>query len=99
MEGFVGANIDQLISIAAKVVANLEEMAKREKEKYLGKKGKDPGYGPQGRRQEDQRPEGRTQQERMEKPSGKKTSEPTVRRRNIGKMSVLTRKKKRKKKE
>jgi hypothetical protein len=35
MEGFVGANIDQLISIVAKVVANQEEMAKRDKEKYL----------------------------------------------------------------
>jgi hypothetical protein len=35
MEGFAGANIDQLISIAVKVVVNQEEMAKREKEKYL----------------------------------------------------------------
>jgi hypothetical protein len=40
MEGFVGANIDQLISIAAKVVANQEEMTEREKEKYLEKKAK-----------------------------------------------------------
>jgi hypothetical protein len=40
MEGFTGANIDQLISIVAKVVANREEMAKREKEKYLEKKTK-----------------------------------------------------------
>jgi hypothetical protein len=39
MEGFTGANIDQL-SIAAKVVANQEEMAKRQKEKYLEKKAK-----------------------------------------------------------
>jgi hypothetical protein len=39
-EGFTGANIDQLISIEAKVVANREEMAKREKEKYLDKKAK-----------------------------------------------------------
>jgi hypothetical protein len=40
MEGFAGTNIDQLISIAAKVVVNREEMAKREKEKYLEKKTK-----------------------------------------------------------
>jgi hypothetical protein len=40
MEGFVGANIDQLISIAAKVGTNQEEMAKRQKEKYLEKKAK-----------------------------------------------------------
>jgi hypothetical protein len=40
MEGFTGANTDQLISIAAKVVASQEEMAKREKEKYLEKKAK-----------------------------------------------------------
>jgi hypothetical protein len=60
MEAFAGANIGQLISIAAKVVANQEEMAKREKEKYLEKKGKDPGYGPQGGKQEDWRPEGRS---------------------------------------
>jgi hypothetical protein len=40
MEGFAGATTDQLISIAAKVVANREEMAKREKEKYLEKKAK-----------------------------------------------------------
>jgi hypothetical protein len=39
-EGFTGANIDQLISIEAKVIANREEMAKREKEKYLEKKAK-----------------------------------------------------------
>jgi hypothetical protein len=48
-------------------------MAKREKRKISGKKGKDPGYSPQGRRQEDWRLEGRPQQERTEKPSGKKT--------------------------
>jgi hypothetical protein len=86
MEAFAGANIGQLISIAAKVVANQEEMAKREKEKYLEKKGKDPGYGPQGGKQEDWRPEGRSQQKRMEKPSG-----------DIGRMSALTRKKKKEK--
>jgi hypothetical protein len=40
MDGFMGANIDQLISIVARVVANGEEMAKREKEKYLEKKAK-----------------------------------------------------------
>jgi hypothetical protein len=40
MEGFAGVNIDQLISIEAKVVANRKEMAKREKEKYLEKKAK-----------------------------------------------------------
>jgi hypothetical protein len=40
MEGFEGANINQLISIAAKVVVNQEEMAKKEKEKYLEKKAK-----------------------------------------------------------
>jgi hypothetical protein len=40
MEGFAGANIDQLISIAAKVVVNQEERAKREEEKYLEKKAK-----------------------------------------------------------
>jgi hypothetical protein len=40
MEGFSVANIDQLISIVAEVVANQEEMAKREKEKYLEKKAK-----------------------------------------------------------
>jgi hypothetical protein len=96
MEGFTGADIDQL-SIAAKVVANREEMAKKEKEKYLGKKGKDPGYGPQGGRREDWRLEGRPQQERTEKPSGKKISAPTVRRRDIGKMSALTRKERKKK--
>jgi hypothetical protein len=33
---------------------------------------------------------------RIEKPSGKKNSAPTVRRRDIGKMSALTRKKKEK---
>jgi hypothetical protein len=38
MEAFAGANIGQLISIAAKVVLNQEEKAKREKEKYLEKK-------------------------------------------------------------
>jgi hypothetical protein len=40
MEGFSGASIDQLISSAAKVEANQEEMAKRQKEKYLEKKAK-----------------------------------------------------------
>jgi hypothetical protein len=40
MESFAGANIDQLISIVAKAVANQKEMAKREKEKYLEKKAK-----------------------------------------------------------
>jgi hypothetical protein len=40
MEGFADASIDQLISIAAKVVANQEEIAKREKEKYLEKNAK-----------------------------------------------------------
>jgi hypothetical protein len=40
VEGFTGANIDQLISIAVKVVANREEMAKRQTEKYLKKKAK-----------------------------------------------------------
>jgi hypothetical protein len=40
MEDFTGANIDQLISIVAKVVVNQEEMTKREKEKYLEKKAK-----------------------------------------------------------
>jgi hypothetical protein len=40
MEGFAGASIDQLISIVAKVVANQEEMAKREKKKNLEKKAK-----------------------------------------------------------
>jgi hypothetical protein len=72
MEGFAGANIDQLISIVAKVVANRGAGQKRER-KISGKKSKDPGYGPQGGRWEDQRPEGRPQQERTEKLSGKKT--------------------------
>jgi hypothetical protein len=40
MEGFADASIDQVISIAAKVVANQEEIAKREKEKYLEKNAK-----------------------------------------------------------
>jgi hypothetical protein len=40
MEGFTGANIDQVIIIVAKVVANREKMAKRDKEKYLEKKAK-----------------------------------------------------------
>jgi hypothetical protein len=38
MEGFAGASIDQLISIVAKVVANQEEMAKREKKKKIWRK-------------------------------------------------------------
>jgi hypothetical protein len=49
MEGFIGANIDQLIIIAAKVVANRENGQKREGE-ISGKEGKDAGYGPQGGR-------------------------------------------------
>jgi hypothetical protein len=58
MKGFTGANIDQLISIAAKVKANQEKMDKRERKKKSGKKGKDPGYDPQGGRREDQRQKG-----------------------------------------
>jgi hypothetical protein len=49
MEGFIGANIDQLIIIAAKVVANRENGQKREGQ-ISGKEGKDAGYGPQGGR-------------------------------------------------
>jgi hypothetical protein len=40
MECFSGANIDQLISTVAKVVVNQEDIAKREREKYLEKKAK-----------------------------------------------------------
>jgi hypothetical protein len=98
MEGFTDASIDQLIHIAAKIVANQEDMAKREKEKYLEKQRQRSWLWPS--RREMGRPEaGR------EVPTGengetlwKKTSAPTVRRRDIGKMTALTKKKKRKKK-
>jgi hypothetical protein len=82
MKGFTGANIDQLISIAAKVKANQEKMDKRERKKNLGKKAKilamtlKEGDGKtRGRRE--------AQQERMGKPSGKNTSVPNVRRSDI----------------
>jgi hypothetical protein len=97
MDGFVGANIDQIISIAAKVVAKQEEMAKREMEKYLEKKAK---ILVMASRRQMGRPEARREAptgENGETPQGK-TSVPTVRKRGIGKMSALTRKKKRKRK-
>jgi hypothetical protein len=72
MEGFEGANIDQLISIAAKAVANQEEMSKREKKKTSGKEGKDPGHGSQRGRWEDQRPEGGPNRREWRNPLGKK---------------------------
>jgi hypothetical protein len=53
MEGFAGANIDQL-SIAVKVVVNQKEMAKKREKIYVfGEKGKYPGHGLQGGRQRD----------------------------------------------
>jgi hypothetical protein len=90
MEGFAGANVDQCISIAAKVVANQEEMAKRENEKYLEKKTKilalalkEGGEGTEGQRGS---------------PTGKDgttllggTSVHTARKRDIGKMNALIR--------
>jgi hypothetical protein len=96
MEGFSGASIDQLISSAAKVEANQEEMAKRQKEKYLEKKAKilavalmkETGRPEAGR----EAPTGENEETLWEK-----TSAPTVRRRDIGKMSAPTRKKTKKK--
>jgi hypothetical protein len=92
MEGFTGANIDQLISIEAKVIANREEMAKREKEKYLEKKAKILAMAlKEGDRKTGGRKGGPNRREWRK--SLEKTSVPTVRRRNLGKMSALTRKK------
>jgi uncharacterized protein YcaQ len=96
MEGFAGANINQLISIAAKVVVNQEEMAKREKEKYLEKKAKILAMA---LKEGDRKTGGwkRGLKRRNGETLWEKTNVPTVRRRNIRKMSALTRKKRKKK--
>jgi hypothetical protein len=70
MEGFAGASIDQLISIVAKVVANQEEMAKREKKKIWRKRQRSWLLS-QGGRWEDQRPEGRPNRREWRNPLGK----------------------------
>jgi hypothetical protein len=95
MEGFAVPNTDQLISIEAKVLVNQEEMAKKEKKKYLKKMAKIRTMALKEGHM-DRRPGGRPQQEGREKPSVKKNSAPTVRR-DIGNMSALTREKRKKK--
>jgi hypothetical protein len=97
VEGFAGANIDQLISIAAKVVANREKMAKREKEKYLEKRQRAWPWASRRETKGLKAGEGSPTGKDRKTLSGK-ISVHTTRKRDIGEMNALIRKKKNEKK-